>query len=64
MEDGMRLVKRRRVWQMHGFSPYRVPRQKPTIPLHWYPIFAGRITYVGGDPNGFGKDIFATYLNK
>lgn len=60
---GMHLGKRRRIWQMRGRSFFRLPKLNPTIPLHWYPIFAQRITYAGGDRNGFGKDMFATYLN-
>lgn len=59
----MHLGKWRRVWQMRRRSLFTLPKHKAVVPLHWYPTFARRITYAGGDRNGFGKDMFATYLN-
>lgn len=59
----MVIGNRGRIWHMHSRSFFRVPKLRSTVPLHWYPIFAQRITYAGADRNGFGKDMFATYLN-
>ncbi len=53
----------RKAHRKKGTSKFPKPFLKLIAPLHWYPVFASRITHVGGDPNGFGKEMFQTYIH-